>query len=413
MFKIEKINICVLGIGYVGLPLAIQLSKFFKTIAYDKNKSRIVELQNNYDSNNEIRKTDLKNKNLIFTNNSNLIFQCNVFIIAVPTPVKNNKLPDLYPITEAIKIISKKIKKNDTIIFESTFYPGLTEEFCVPLIEKISKLRLNKDFYVGYSPERINPGDKEKTISNIKKIISGSSPKAEKILKFIYKKSIPAGIHLAKSIKVAEAAKIIENTQRDINIAFINHIKQFFDYLNIDTNEVLQAASTKWNFLNFKPGLVGGHCIGVDPYYLSFKAKEVGFNPNFILSGRKINDSMAKYYSASFINIIKKKYKHIYHKKILILGLTFKENCNDLRNSKSADVIKNLSKYFKKIDISDPYIRNYQHINNNINLLNFNNLNFKKYNGIIILVSHNKFKKLKRKFNYKKQIIFDIKNILK
>jgi UDP-N-acetyl-D-glucosamine/UDP-N-acetyl-D-galactosamine dehydrogenase len=412
MNKKKYINICIIGIGYVGLPLAVQLSNYFSIIAFDKNKKRIKELQNTYDSNNEITRHELKNEKLFFTHNKNDIIKCNVFIVAVPTPVKKNKLPDLALLSNAIKTFSQKLKKDDTIIFESTFYPGLTEEFCIPLIEKHSKLKLNKDFLVGYSPERINPGDKIRKIGNIKKVISGSSPEAEKILTYIYKKSIPAGIHLTKTIKIAEAAKIIENTQRDINIAFINHIKKLFDQMDIDTVEVLKASSTKWNFLNFKPGLVGGHCIGVDPYYLSYKAKQIGYNPNFILSGREINDSMSKYYSYSFLKTIKQKFDKIFNKKILVLGLTFKENCNDLRNSKSEEVIKYLSKYFKKIDISDPYIKNFYINYKNVNFINFNNINFKKYHGILILVSHYKFKNLKKKFDFKKQIIFDIKNII-
>ncbi len=409
-----KHKISVFGLGYVGLPLAIEFSKYFKTIGYDANNKRIDELKSFKDSNNEISKNIIKNSNIKFTNNLNDLKKSNTYIVTVPTPIDKLNKPDLTSIYSACKNIGNLLKKKDLVIFESTVYPGLTEEKCIPLIEKISKLKLNRDFYCGYSPERVNPGDQKRTLEKIIKVTSGSNNYTLEIVDNLYKKIIKAGTHKVSSIKIAEAAKIIENTQRDLNVAFVNELSMLFYKMNINTQEVLEAASTKWNFLNFKPGLVGGHCIGVDPYYLTYKAKELGFKPKIILSGRNVNNNMGKF----IVSVINKKFKKDNKFKtknkynVLVMGFTFKENCSDIRNTKVADMIKLLNRYTKNIDIFDPLV---------------NEINFKKeykynlihspknnyYDFIIISVAHNIFKEIGilniKKFGNSRCSILDLK----
>ena len=399
----KKLKIAIIGLGYVGSPLFIEFSKYFDTYGYDISKKKI----NNLNKNSNI--TLKKNKT---TNSIEHIKNCNVYIVCVPTPVLKNKSPNLKPLENACKKIAKILKKNDLVIFESTVYPGATDDFCIPIIERISLLKLNIDFFCGYSPERINPGDNINTLTNIKKITSGSNSKSLKIVNYLYKKIINAGIYPAKSIKIAEAAKVIENTQRDINIAFINELNKIFTKMNIPIYDVLAAASTKWNFLNFKPGLVGGHCIGVDPYYLSFISKKNNFNPKIILSGRETNDSMAKFY----VNKIKKilNIKNINIKKTLIMGLAFKENIDDFRNSKVFDMFNPVLKFSNSLDVYDPYISNINKFNyKNIDYVNYPKKNY--YDLIIITVAHDKFfnigsKKIKQ-FGKRNVKIFDLKNI--
>ncbi len=414
----KKINpkICVIGLGYVGLPLAIAFSKKFKVIGYDVNRNRVNELKNYNDKTNEIKKEILKkNKNIIFVNNISEIKNIDFFVVTVPTPIKNKK-PDLKMIINATKLVAKKIKKKNFVVYESTVYPGVTEDICSKIIENRSKLKLNRDFYIGYSPERINPSDKKRTIEKIIKVTSGSNKYAANYIDKVYKQVIQAGTYKAKSIKIAEAAKVIENTQRDLNIAFINELGIIFNKLNINLNDVLKTAETKWNFLNFKPGLVGGHCIGVDPYYLTYKSRQAGYYPKTILSGRKINDQMAKYIARDFQKKIFNK-KNLNSKKILILGYTFKEDCNDIRNSKVLDLFKALKTKHKVVHVYDPHVIKSE-LNNFIKSSFKKNLNKNFYDAIIIAVKHKLFLKLgsKKILQFGKQKvckIYDIKSIFK
>ncbi len=416
MINLKKYTISVVGLGYVGLPLAIEFGKKTKVIGYDSDKKRIISLNKGIDLNNELKKKQiLKSKYVKFTNNIEDLNESNIHIIAVPTPVNKKNIPDLKKIKFACKNISKVLKKNDIVIFESTGFPGLTEEVCIPIIEKISKLNHNKDFYSGYSPERINPGDKKNTLTNIVKITSGSNPKTSKTIDNLYKAIIKKGTFLASSIKVAEAAKVIENAQRDINIAFINELSIIFDKFNINTNEVLQAASTKWNFLNFYPGLVGGHCIGVDPYYLSYKSKMLGYNPKIISSGRKINDNYYKHISNKIYKTIKYRYRN-QKLKVLILGATFKENCSDFRNSKSIFLYNDLIKKKIEVDIFDPLV-DQNLFNKKTNITINRKMKLHYYHLIILAVSHKIFIKMgERKIKkslIKNGIFFDFKNTFK
>jgi UDP-N-acetyl-D-galactosamine dehydrogenase len=414
--KISNTRIAIVGLGYVGLPLAVEFSKKIKTIGYDINKKRIVELRKFNDSTKEVETRQLinvfKRKNFSVTHNVSEISKCNVYIICVPTPIDLSNKPFLDPLFSATKLIGRILKKNDIVIYESTVYPGLTENECAPILEKESNLILNKDFFLGYSPERINPGDKQNTLTKIKKITSGSTNEAALFVDNLYKKIIKAGTHLAPTIQVAEAAKVIENSQRDINIAFVNELSKIFKLLNIDTNSVLEAASTKWNFLNFRPGLVGGHCIGVDPFYLAQKAQEVGYHPEIILAGRRVNDSMGKYIAIETIKKMINKKIQIAESKILIMGFTFKENCPDVRNSKVNEIYKELKTYGICVDVFDPIaIEDDVLIDYGIKLLNTTNLDFNNYSAIILAVAHDCF----RKFNFSKSdnvVIFDVKNIL-
>lgn len=406
------IKIAVIGLGYVGLPLALAFSKKFKVIGYDINDKRVQELKNGHDKTLEVDDDDLKialSKNLKFSSNLINLKEYNFFIIAVPTPVDKNNRPNLTPLLKASQSVGSVLKKDDIVVYESTVYPGATEEKCVPELEKISNLKFNKDFFCGYSPERINPGDKEHTITKIKKITSGSTKEVANIVDSVYASIIKAGTFKASSIKVAEAAKVIENTQRDINIAFVNELAMIFEKMHIDTKEVLKAAGTKWNFLKFSPGLVGGHCIGVDPYYLTHKAQELGYHPEIILAGRRINDNMGRYTANRVIKLMIKHDKKINKARTLILGITFKENCTDIRNSRVIDVINELKEFGCNVDVYDPWADKNEVLKEyNLNLID--NLNFKNYDAIVLAVAHNEFKSLD--FSNLEAVIFDIKGIL-
>ncbi len=348
-------NICVIGLGYVGLPLAVEFSKKYNIVGFDKNKFRINQLKRGIDLNSQLTKKDIKKKNLKFTFKKKEIKDSQIYIITVPTPVTNNKKPNLNPLKDAALTVAKNLSRGDFVILESTVYPGLTEEFLVPILEANSNLKLNKHFFVGYSPERISPGDKLRTLKNVKKVVSGSNSYSGKIIYRLYKKIINAGVYLAPSIKVAESSKILENVQRDINISLMNEASLIFDRLNIDTYEVLKAASTKWNFLRFTPGLVGGHCISVDPYYLKYKAEKLGYKPSVISSGRNVNENMIKVISSKIKTFFKKR-KKIKKIRIGIMGLTFKENCPDIRNSQIFKLLHFLKKQYFEIEILDPLL---------------------------------------------------------
>ena len=409
------LKLAVVGLGYVGLPLALEFAKKRIVVGFDLNKKRVNELNSGIDRNLEFEKKYLnKIKKIKYTNNIKDLKSANCYIICVPTPINKFKKPDLKPIVRASEIVGTIIKKGDLIIYESTVYPGCTEEVCVPILEKCSNLRLNKDFFCGYSPERINPGDKQNTISTIKKVTSGSTPEIADVVDNLYSQIIKAGTFKASSIRVAEAAKIIENTQRDLNIAFINELSILFKKMNLDTQEILNAAGTKWNFLPFKPGLVGGHCIGVDPYYLTYKANKIGYKPKVILAGRKINDGMAKYVVAQFKSEMKKKSIKITKSKILIMGLTFKENCTDIRNSGTEIIVKELKKTGCQLDLFDPWA-NKNEIKKLYDTFPISILKNNSYDGIILVVSHDCFKNIGfNKINSlckKNNVIYDLKYI--
>jgi UDP-N-acetyl-D-glucosamine/UDP-N-acetyl-D-galactosamine dehydrogenase len=385
--NIASINIAVIGLGYVGLPLAIALGKRFNTIGFDISAKKVSECSNRYDSNQEVSESEfILSTKLIFSSEASDISSANVIIIAVPTPVVEGNIPDFNPLKRASELVAKNILKGATIVFESTVYPGATEEICIPIIEKFSHLIWKRDFFIGYSPERINPGDKERTVEKITKVISGDSDRTTDLLEVVYGSIIQAGVFKAKSIKVAEAAKVIENTQRDLNISLMNELSIIFHILKIDTADVLEAAETKWNFLPFKPGLVGGHCIGVDPYYLTHKAEMMGYTPEVILAGRRINNSMPAFIAGEIAKLLIKKTKSIQGLKINILGLTFKEDCNDLRNSKIFDLIEELSDYGFQLIMHDPKI--------DYNSLEGANLNLKSWedlepaDALILAVPH-------------------------
>ncbi len=413
--NINKLKVAIIGLGYVGLPLSLEFAKKRKITCFDINKNRIKELKLGIDRNLEINKKDFKNlSKLNFTFKEEDLKDSNCYIVTVPTPINKHKKPNLNPLFKATKMLSKIINKNDIVIFESTVYPGCIEEECVSILEKHSGFKFNQDFFCGYSPERINPGDKKNTLSNIKKITSGSTPEIANLVDQLYNEIIIVGTHKAPSIKVAEAAKVIENTQRDINIALINELSILFNKLNIDTQEVLKAAETKWNFLPFKPGLVGGHCIGVDPYYLTHKAKSIGYNPKIILAGRELNDNMGNFVVSELINKMKFKNIEIEKSKILIMGLTFKENCPDLRNSGIQSIILKLKKYKCRVDLNDPWPEK-EEIKKIYNVYPKNNLVEKNYDAILIAVAHDKFKafglKNIKKLCKKNHVIFDLKNL--
>jgi len=410
----KKYKICIIGLGYVGLPLAIYLSKHFKVIGFDKDNSRILQLKKGFDLTGEINKKTIKNSKILFTSNEKNIGINNIFIVTVPTPVNKNKTPDLRSIINATKSVAKSITKGNLVIYESTVYPGCTQEIFIPLIQKKTGFKLNKDFYVGYSPERIDPGISKYKLINQTKIISGSNNKALKMLNHIYGKIIKKKLHATKDIKTAEAAKIIENTQRDINVAFVNELSVLFHKLDINTKDVLSAAKTKWNFLDFKPGLVGGHCIGVDPYYLKYKAIKSGLKPKIISSGREVNDNIPNFIFNEILKVMKSKKKETHDNKILFLGITFKENCNDFRNSKTIDLYKLFKRKNNKIDVYDPVVNaDSLHNLHRIKILK----KFKKeyYDLIIVSVPHKKIKKLSIKFlrslGKNNPVIIDIKSL--
>ncbi|HSP88888.1 MAG TPA: Vi polysaccharide biosynthesis UDP-N-acetylglucosamine C-6 dehydrogenase TviB [Ignavibacteriaceae bacterium] len=416
--KIEKkqVSIGIIGLGYVGLPLAVEFGKIFKVIGFDINEKRIEELNKGFDRTLEVSGKELnESANLCFTSNLNDLQKAEIFIITVPTPVDSFKRPDLTPLLKASETVGKVLTKGNIVIYESTVYPGCTEEDCVPVLEKYSGLKFNIDFYCGYSPERINPGDKEHRVNTIKKIVSGSTPEISQAINKLYISIITAGTHLASSIKVAEAAKVIENAQRDINIAFVNELAMLFDLMGIDTIEVLQAAGTKWNFLPFRPGLVGGHCIGVDPYYLTHKAINLGYNPEIILAGRRINDGMGPFVANKLVKHMIKKGLKINGANVLVLGITFKENCPDIRNSKVIDIISELKEFGCNVDIFDPWADKDEVSHEyGIKLTAKDELLMNKYSGIILAVSHNEF--LEIDYNDLKNngaIVYDVKGILK
>tara|TARA_Y100000389_G_C17459150_1_gene520361 strand:- start:288 stop:1562 length:1275 start_codon:yes stop_codon:yes gene_type:complete len=413
--NIDSLRLGIIGLGYVGLPLAVEFGKLKRTIGFDLNIKRIKELESGFDKTLELNKKEIKkSKKLIFTNKIHDLKSANCYIIAVPTPINKYKKPDLSNLFSASKLVGKILKKGDIVIYESTVYPGCTEDDCVPILEKFSKLRYNKEFFCGYSPERINPGDKKHNITNIKKITSGSTHNISTIIDKLYKKIVTVGTYKAPSIKVAEAAKIIENTQRDLNIALINELSILFKKMNIDTEEVLEAAGSKWNFLPFRPGLVGGHCIGVDPYYLTHKAKSINYNPKIILAGRKLNDKMSLYVANQFLKKLKKKLIKIQGSRILIMGLSFKENCPDLRNSGVTNVIKQLKKNKCNLDFYDPWADR-DEVKKLYKKFPLKILRYKIYDGIIIAVAHKQFKKIGieniSKLCKKKNVIYDLKYI--
>ena len=409
-------KIGLIGLGYVGLPLAIEFGKSREVIGFDINEKRISELQKNIDTTLEISADEFQDsKFLNFTSDKNDIRDCKIFIITVPTPIDNYKRPNLNPLIESSKIVGSVLKKNDIVIYESTVYPGATEEICVPVLEKVSSLEFNQDFYCGYSPERINPGDKEHRVTKIMKVTSGSTSKTAIEVDELYKEIITAGTYRAKSIKVAEAAKVIENTQRDVNIALVNELALIFNKLDIDTESVLEAASTKWNFLPFKPGLVGGHCIGVEPYYLTHKALEVGYHPEMILAGRRLNDSMGGYVVDQTTKLMTKKKIHVADANILIMGLTFKEDCPDIRNTKVVDIVKEFKTFECNVDVYDPWVDKSEAFNEyGINPIN--KPMHSRYDAIIIAVAHKEFKNMSadeiRALGKKNSVIFDIKHLL-
>ena len=405
----------IIGLGYVGLPLAVAIAKKYQVIGFDINKKRILELNSGLDSTNELTNEQVLEslgKEIKYTDSESLLESVNFFVVTVPTPINKDKTPNLSPVISASKTVSKYLKKGSIVVFESTVYPGVTEDICVPILEKGSGLKFNADFHVGYSPERINPGDKEHTVTKIKKVVSGSSSKALKKISEVYGSVITAGVYEAESIKVAEAAKVIENTQRDINIAFVNELSVIFEKMGIDTNQVLKAAGTKWNFLNFFPGLVGGHCIGVDPYYLAHKSQELGYNPEIILSGRRMNDNMPIHLVSRIIKKLLSNNNLSQTKTALILGATFKENCPDLRNSKVFDIYKELSDYNFQIEVHDP-VADFNELSELYDSSAIETLKKdKKYDVLIIAVSHKEFLKLDpENFINDNSVVFDVKGM--
>ena len=408
--KIYKI--CIIGLGYVGLPLAHAFSSKYQVVGFDINTKRIEELNNGFDRTEELNETQVKeaiSNGMKFSLDINDIKDCNVFIVTVPTPIDKNNRPDLTPLIKSSQTVGKVLKKDDIVIYESTVYPGVTEEVCVPELENSSGMKFNVDFFCGYSPERINPGDKEHTVTKILKVTSGSTPQIATVVDELYKSIIKAGTHKASSIKVAEASKVIENTQRDVNIALINELALIFNTMNINTNEVIEAAATKWNFIKLSPGLVGGHCIGVDPYYLTFKAEELGYKPNLILGARQINNGMSKYVAEKTIKLMIKKGIQIKDSKVLILGITFKENCPDVRNTKVVDIITEMQEYGCNVDIAD-YWADKNEVKHEYNLDLIENYNLDDYQAIIVAVGHEKYRGLE--ISNENKVIFDIKSIL-
>ncbi len=413
-------KICIIGLGYVGLPLAHAFSKKFPVIGLDINKDRIDELNNCFDRTLELSEEQIQdalNNGTIFTNNIDSCKTCNIYIVTVPTPIDKSNKPDLTPIIKSTQAIGEILKQDDIVIYESTVYPGVTEDICVPILEKYSGLQFNKSFFCGYSPERVNPGDKKHTITNILKITSGSTPEIAQKIDLLYKSIISAGTHLAPTIKVAEAAKVIENTQRDVNIALINEFAQIFDLMNINTQDVIEAASTKWNFVKLFPGLVGGHCIGVDPYYLTYKAQTLGYIPNLILGAREINNSMSKLIVDKTIKSMIKADKKLKYAKILVLGATFKENCPDMRNSKVLEIIKEFNEFECYVEVYDYWIDKSDLLSKKLNFIDKLPLNSQKYDAIVVAVSHNTFKNISTE-NYIGMskgipIVIDVKGIVK
>ena len=417
MVSLRKCRIGVVGLGYVGLPLAVEFGKHYETVGFDIKPERIAELSKGRDSTLEVSRAELKaSHRLSFTSELAALRKCRVFIVTVPTPIDNYKRPDLTPLVKASETLGKVLKKGDIVIYESTVYPGCTEEECVPVLERVSGLTFNRDFFAGYSPERINPGDKQHRVTTIRKVTSGSTPEVAEFVDKLYGSIITAGTHKASSIKVAEAAKVIENTQRDVNIALINELALIFNRLGIDTEEVLLASGTKWNFLPFRPGLVGGHCIGVDPYYLTHKAQENGYHPEMILAGRRLNDNMALYVAGEVARLMTGRRIHVKGSKVLVLGLTFKENCPDIRNSKVVDVVRELEKFGAQVDVHDPWVdsREAQH---EYGIKPVKAPKARAYDAVVLAVGHQQFKDLGaaavRRFGRKNAVVYDIKYLFK
>ncbi|MCT1532651.1 nucleotide sugar dehydrogenase [Sphingobacterium daejeonense] len=413
--SLDQVRLAIIGLGYVGLPLAVEFSKKYNVIGFDINEKRVIDLSQGNDHTQEVNIADLQKslKNgLVFTTEIEDLENCNTFIVTVPTPIDSFKFPDLSFLRKASEMIGSIIKSGDLVVYESTVYPGCTEEECVPVLEKTSGLKFNQDFFVGYSPERINPGDKIRTLPQIKKVTSGSTPDVANRVDDLYRSIISAGTHKAPSIKVAEASKAIENAQRDVNISFVNELALIFDRLGIDTNDVIEAAGTKWNFLKYKPGLVGGHCIGVDPYYLTYKAQSVGYHPQVILSGRRVNDNMGSFIANKAIKMMIQKDIPVKSSKALILGVTFKENCPDIRNTKVVDIYTELNSYGLQVDIYDPWA-DIEEVKNEYHIDCKNSLYSSKYALIILAVAHNEFLQMDLKSILEdKGIIFDSKSCL-
>lgn len=414
---IQDIKIGIIGLGYVGLPLAVEFGKKYPVLGFDINQARIDELEKGHDSTLEVSDRELASvKSLKFSSDKKNLEGCNVYIVTVPTPIDESNAPDLSPLRKASELLGEFVQKGDVVIYESTVYPGATEEVCIPIIEKASGLTFNQDFYAGYSPERINPGDKVNTLTKIMKITSGSTPEVGEFVNNLYGSIINAGTHLASSLKVAEAAKVIENTQRDLNIAIINEFAKIFNRLGVDTEEVLNAAGTKWNFLKFKPGLVGGHCISVDPYYLTHKAQEVGYRPEVILAGRRINDGMGEYVATQLVKKLSSKKIHIDEAKVLILGFTFKGDCPDVRNTKIIDIVKELEDFNMTVDVYDDWA-NPEEVKNEYGVELINTLEQGKYDGIVLAVDHSELKKMGernlRSLGKENHVLYDVKHVLK
>ena len=415
MNELAQVRIGIIGLGYVGLPLAVEFGKIYPTIGFDLNEARIDELRRGTDATLEVSDEELREARLLeFTAEDQHIRTCNVFIVAVPTPIDAAKRPNFKPLEGASRTVAKVLKKGDVVVFESTVYPGATEEVCVPLLEQGSGLTYNQDFFCGYSPERINPGDKQHRLPSIVKITSGSTPEIARFVDALYKTIITAGTFPASSIKVAEAAKVIENTQRDVNIALINELALIFERLDINTGEVLAAAGTKWNFLPFRPGLVGGHCIGVDPYYLTHKAQEVGYHPNMILAGRRLNDNMGHYIAATVIKKMIKKGIDTASSKILVMGLTFKENCPDLRNTRVIDILSEFKEYGIEVDVYDPWVSSEEEVKEyGVSLVQ--SLDKDTYSAVVIAVAHRQFTEISitdlRRLCKEKAVIYDVKGL--
>lgn len=413
---LNNVKIAVIGLGYVGLPLAVEFGKKYPTIGFDINQKRVDELLNGYDHTLEVEPEELaKADRLTYSAEQSDLEQANIYIVTVPTPINKFKQPDLTPLIKASETIGKTLKKGDIVIYESTVYPGATEEDCVPVLERVSGLTFNQDFFAGYSPERINPGDKEHRVTTILKVTSGSTPEIADFVDSLYASIIIAGTHKAESIKVAEAAKVIENTQRDVNIALINELAMIFNRMGIDTEAVLKAAGTKWNFLPFRPGLVGGHCIGVDPYYLTHKAESIGYHPEMILAGRRINDNMSHYVASQFVKALLQKGITVKGSRVLILGLTFKENCPDIRNTKVIDIIKELKQYGVQVDVYDPWVES-KEARYEFGVSPVAKLNDGAYDGVVVAVAHKQFKEMGmsglKKLTKPTHVIYDLKYIV-
>ena len=414
-FSLRNCKVAVVGLGYVGLPLAVEFGKHFHTVGFDIKAARVAELKKGRDSTLEVEPAELRAaKQLSYTTDVKDLRPCKVYIVTVPTPIDGYKRPDLTPIVRASELLGGVLKKGDVVVFESTVYPGCTEEVAVPILERLSGLTFNRDFFAGYSPERINPGDKQHRLTTIKKITSGSTPEVADFVDSLYASIIRAGTHKASSIRVAEAAKVIENTQRDVNIALINELALIFNRLGIDTEEVLQAAGTKWNFLPFRPGLVGGHCIGVDPYYLTHKAQEIGYHPEMILAGRRINDNMAIYVAERVAQLMIRKRIHVKGSRILMMGLTFKENCPDVRNSKVADVVRELANYGAKVEVYDPWV-NAAEAEHEYGIKPIRKPAKGRYDAIVLAVAHKEFRDMGiaaiRRFARRPHVLYDIKYV--